>query len=121
MNVLVTGGAGFIGSHVADALLNAGHRVVIVDNLHTGDRANIPVGATFYEADIVDQARLDTIFASEKIDAISHQAALANVRESMADPIAYARVNVLGSLALLELGRKYQCRKIVFASTGGAV
>jgi UDP-glucose 4-epimerase len=121
MNVLVTGGAGFIGSHVADALLNAGHHVVIVDNLHTGKKANIPAGATFYEADIVDQARMDRIFAAEQIEAISHQAALANVRESMSDPLAYARVNLLGSLALLELARKYKCRKIVFASTGGAV
>lgn len=121
MNVLVTGGAGFIGSHVADALLNAGHRVVIVDNLHTGKRTNIPAGATFYEADIVDQVRMDRIFADEQIEAISHQAALANVRESMSDPLEYARVNLLGSLTLLELARKYKCRKIVFASTGGAV
>jgi UDP-glucose 4-epimerase len=121
MNVLVTGGAGFIGSHVADALLKAGHRVVIVDNLHTGNRANIPAGATFYEVDIVDQARMDRIFADEQIEAISHQAALANVRESMTDPLEYARVNLLGSLTLLELARKYKCRKIVFASTGGAV
>src|SRR5689334_11487450 len=121
MNVLVTGGAGFIGSHVAEALLNAGHRVIIVDNLHTGNRANIPAGAIFYDADIKDQGALDAIFAGEQIEAISHQAALANVRESMSDPIEYARVNLLGSLNLLELGRKYKCRKIVFASTGGAV
>lgn len=121
MNVLVTGGAGFIGSHIADTLIKAGHHVVIVDNLHTGNRANIPAAATFYEVDIQDQAQLDTIFATEKIDAISHQAALANVRESMTDPLDYARVNILGSLVLLELARKYNCRKIVFASTGGAV
>ncbi len=121
MNVLVTGGAGFIGSHIAETLINAGHYVVIVDNLHTGNRANIPAGATFYEASIVDQARLDAIFASEQIEAISHQAALANVRESMTDPLEYARVNLLGSLTLLEMARKYRCRKIVFASTGGAV
>jgi UDP-glucose 4-epimerase len=121
MIVLVTGGAGFIGSHVAETLLNAGHRVVVVDNLHSGDRANVPAGAIFYEADIVDQARLDAIFAAEKIEAISHQAALANVRESMTDPIEYARVNLIGSLVLLELARKYNCKKIVFASTGGAV
>ena len=121
MNVLVTGGAGFIGSHIAETLLRAGHRVIIVDNLHTGDRKNIPAGSTFYEADIVDQARLDTIFATEQIEAISHQAALANVRESMSDPLEYARVNLIGSLTLLELARKNQCRKVVFASTGGAV
>jgi UDP-glucose 4-epimerase len=95
--------------------------VVIVDNLHTGNTANIPAGATFYQANIQDQSALDTIFAAEQIEAISHQAALANVRESMSDPLEYARVNLLGSLTLLELARKYQCRKIVFASTGGAV
>jgi UDP-glucose 4-epimerase len=121
MNVLVTGGAGFIGSHVAETLLNAGHRVVVVDNLLTGNTANIPAGASFYQADIRDQSALDPIFANEKIEAISHQAALANVRESMSDPLEYARVNLLGSLTLLELARKYKCRKIVFASTGGAV
>ena len=121
MNILVTGGAGFIGSHVAETLIKAGHHVVIVDNLHTGNRANVPAGATFYEADIQDLASLDTIFATEKIEAISHQAALANVRESMTDPFEYARVNLIGSLVLLELARKYKCRKIVFASTGGAV
>lgn len=121
MNVLVTGGAGFIGSHVAETLLKAGHRVVVVDNLRTGNPTNVPAGAIFYEADIVDQARLDDIFAKEQIEAISHQAALANVRESMSDPIDYARVNLIGSLVLLELARKYHCRKIVFASTGGAV
>lgn len=121
MNVLVTGGAGFIGSHIADAFLAAGHRVVIVDNLHTGKRDNVPAGATFYEADIVDETRIAEIFAREAIDVVSHQAALANVRESMAEPLTYATVNVLGSLVLLELARKHQCRKFLFASTGGAV
>lgn len=121
MNVLVTGGAGFIGSHVADELLRAGHRVVIVDNLHTGHRHNVPAAATFYEVDICDQDGLAAVFQKEAIEAISHQAARANVRESMSDPIAYAKVNILGSLHLLELARQHNCRKIVFASTGGAV
>jgi UDP-glucose 4-epimerase len=121
MNVLVTGGAGFIGSHVADELLAAGHRVVIVDNLRTGHRHNVPQAATFYEADICDQAKLAEIFANERIEAISHQAARANVRESMADPVGYAETNILGSLVLLELARAHKCHKIVFASTGGAV
>lgn len=121
MNVLVTGGAGFIGSHIADELLAAGHRVVIVDSLHTGHRHNMPVAATFYEADICDQAAMTQIFDQEQIDAISHQAARANVRESMNDPITYATTNVLGTLVLLEVARKHRCRKIVFASTGGAV
>lgn len=121
MNILVTGGAGFIGSHIADELLATGHRVVIVDSLHTGHRRHVPAAATFYEADICDQAAMARIFAKEAIEAISHQAARANVRESMHDPITYATTNVLGTLVLLELARKHQCRKFVFASTGGAV
>jgi len=121
MNVLVTGGAGFIGSHIADTLLAAGHRVVVVDNLHTGHKENVPQGATFYEVDICDRAALAEVFAKEQIQTISHQAARANVRESMNDPVAYAKVNILGSLNLLELARQSNCRKIVFASTGGAV
>ena len=121
MNVLVTGGAGFIGSHVADALLGAGHHVVVVDNLHSGKRGNVPAGAAFYEADIRERAALERVFAEEKIEAVSHQAALASVRASMADPLEYAAVNVLGSLTLLELARQYGCRKFVFATTGGAV
>ena len=121
MNVLVTGGAGFIGSHIADTLLAAGHRVVVVDNLHTGHKENVPQGATFYEVDICDRAALAEVFAKEQIETISHQAARANVRESMNDPVAYAKVNILGSLNLLELARQSNCRKIVFASTGGAV
>lgn len=120
MNVLVTGGAGFIGSHVAEAMQAAGHRVVVVDNLHTGYKSNVPKGATFYAADIRDQAKLTEIIAGEKIDAISHQAALANVRGSMTEPIPYADVNILGSLNLLEIARKHGVHKIVFASTGGA-
>jgi UDP-glucose 4-epimerase len=121
MNVLVTGGAGFIGSHVADTLLAAGHRVVVVDNLHTGHRGQVPGAAVFYEADITDAAAMAAIFADEGIEAVAHQAALANVRESMAEPLTYARVNVLGSLLLLDLARRHGCRKFVFASTGGAV
>lgn len=120
MNVLVTGGAGFIGSHVTDALLAAGHRVVVVDNLHTGHREQVPADARFYQADITDKAQMARIFADEGIEAIAHQAALANVRESMTDPLAYAKVNVLGSLLLLDLARVHNCRKFVFASTGGA-
>jgi UDP-glucose 4-epimerase len=121
MKVLVTGGAGFIGSHVADELLAAGHHVVVVDNLHTGSRANVPAGAVFYEADIRDEKALAEIFEKEQIEAISHQAALANVRESMADPVVYSQTNILGTLNLLELARKHGCQKIIFASTGGAV
>jgi UDP-glucose 4-epimerase len=121
MNVLVTGGAGFIGSHVADALIAAGHRVVVVDNLHTGHEYNVPAGATFYNVDICDEQALAAVFAKEQIEAIAHLAARANVRESMTNPIEYARTNLFGTLNLLELARQHACKKIVFASTGGAV
>ena len=121
MKVLVTGGAGFIGSHVADALIAAGHRVVVVDSLHTGHEYNVPGGATFYNVDICDEKALAAIFAKEQIEAIAHLAARANVRESMTHPIEYARTNLFGTLNLLELARQHQCKKIVFASTGGAV
>lgn len=121
MKILVTGGAGFIGSHIAEAMLASDHQVVVVDNLHTGFQKNVPEKATFYEIDICDQQAMATLFEEEKIEAISHQAALANVRGSMEDPIRYARVNVLGTLNLLELARKHNCKKFVFASTGGAV
>ena len=121
MNILVTGGAGFIGSHIAGALLAAGHHVVVVDNLHTGHRENVPNGASFYQADIVDGERIGVIFERERIEAVTHQAALANVRESMSQPLEYARINVLGSLTLLEIAHRHNCRKFVFASTGGAV
>lgn len=121
MRILVTGGAGFIGSHITAALLDAGHHVVVVDNLHSGHRENVREGATFYQVDITDGERMEEVFVRERIEAITHQAALANVRESMVNPVEYARVNVLGSLTLLELARKHACRKFVFASTGGAV
>jgi len=121
MNVLVTGGAGFIGSHIAEKLLSAGHRVVVVDNLFTGHKENVPDGAKLYEADIRDKQTLAQIFEHESIEAVCHQAALANVRASMSDPAEYAEVNVIGTLNLLELAHQHQCRKFVFASTGGAV
>lgn len=121
MKVMVTGGAGFIGSHVVDACLAAGHETIIVDDLSTGKRENVPAGVRLYEVDIRDGAALAEVFRQERPEAISHQAAKANVRESMEQPLVYADVNVMGSLTLLEAARRYGCRKIVYASTGGAV
>jgi len=120
MKVMVTGGAGFIGSHVVDACLAAGHDVLVVDDLSTGKRENLNPRARFYQVDIRDEQALEQVFAQERPEAIAHQAARANVRESMVKPLLYAQVNILGSLTLLELARKYGCRKIVYASTGGA-
>lgn len=121
MKILVTGGAGFIGSHITAQLLDAGHEVVVVDNLHTGHLHNVPSSVSLHQIDIRDRDGLARLFLEESFDAISHQAALANVRESMSEPIRYADVNVLGTLNLLELARKHGVRKFIFASTGGAV
>jgi len=120
MKALVTGGAGFIGSHVVDAFLAAGHEVVVVDDLSTGKAENVDPGARLYQMDIRDP-ELDGLFARERPEVVSHQAARANVRESLEKPLLYAEVNVLGSLSVLECCRRYGVRKVVYASTGGVV
>jgi len=121
MKIMVTGGAGFIGSHVVDACLGAGHDVSVVDDLSTGKRQHVDTRARLYVADICDQEALERVFALEQPEAICHLAAKADVRESVDHPVLYAQVNIIGSLVLLELARKYGCRKMVYASTGGAV
>ncbi len=120
MKILVTGGAGFIGSHVADVYIEAGNDVVIVDDLSTGRRENVNPRAQFYAIDI-RSAQLEDVFAKEKPDVVNHHAAKASVRESMLKPMLYADVNILGSLNLLELARKYGAQKFIYISTGGAV
>jgi UDP-glucose 4-epimerase len=120
--ILVTGGAGFIGSHIVDAFVTAGHRVAVVDNLSTGKRQNLNPAAAFHQADIRDVAVLAEIFAQEQPTVVCHQAALADVRGSLRDPAGYAQVNVVGTLNLLEAGRAAgTVRRFLFASTGGAV
>lgn len=121
MRILVTGGAGFIGSHVVDAYIAAGHDVAVVDNLHTGKRENLHPAARFYEVDIRDADALARVFEEERPEVLNHQAALANVRESMEKPAEYAEVNVIGSINLLEMARRFGTRKVIYASTGGAV
>jgi len=120
MKILVTGGAGFIGSHVVDAYVAQGHEVLVVDDLSTGRRENVNSQARLYVLDIRD-AKLGEVFAAEKPDVVNHHAAKASVRESMVKPILYADVNVLGSLNLLELSRQYEVSKFIYISTGGAV
>jgi UDP-glucose 4-epimerase len=118
--VLVTGGAGFIGSHVVDALIAEGQRVVVVDNLSTGKEQNMNAKAMFYRMDICDP-RLDEVFAREKIEWVSHHAAQIDVRKSVAAPQEDAKVNVLGLLNLLENCVRYGAKGLVFASSGGVV
>ena len=120
MDIVVTGGAGFIGSHVAEAYLAAGHTVWVVDNLATGKRDNVPAGARFVHADINDEA-VRRLLSDERIEAVNHHAAQMDVRRSVADPLFDARSNVLGLLNLLEGAREAGCRTFVFASSGGTV
>ena len=120
MKILVTGGAGVIGSHVVDALLARGHEVVIVDNLSTGLRGNINPQAKFYELDIRDPA-LSAIFKTERPDIVNHHAAHIDVRGSVKSPRFDADVNVIGTLNLPECSRKSGVRKIIYSSSGGAL
>lgn len=120
MKILVTGGAGFIASHVADAYIEHGHEVVIVDNLSTGKRENINPKAVFYEMDIQDP-ELKTVFEKEKPDVVNHHAAQMDIRKSVADPLYDARVNILGTLNLLQNAVAAKVKKVIFVSSGGAV
>lgn len=121
MNILITGGAGFIGSNVADRFIREGHQAIVVDNLITGKLKNLNPKAKFYKIDIRNREGLEGIFKENKIDIINHHAAQMDVRKSVDDPIYDADVNILGSLNLLQLAVKYKIKKFIFASTGGAV
>ncbi|MCA1580379.1 MAG: NAD-dependent epimerase/dehydratase family protein [Acidobacteria bacterium] len=120
MNIVVTGGAGFIGSHMARRHLADGHRVVVVDNLSTGLQEKIPQGTRFVQADIAD-VDLEPLLREEKIDFVSHHAAQIDVRHSVSDPLFDARSNILGSLKLFEACRRAGTKHVLFSSTGGAL
>ena len=120
MRILVTGGAGFIGSHIVDACIAAGHDVTVIDDLSTGHQENVNPKARFLPLDI-RSAEIDALFSASRFDVVSHQAARGNVRASMEDPWVYADVNVEGGINLLEAARRHGVRKIVYASTGGCV
>jgi UDP-glucose 4-epimerase len=119
VKALITGGAGFIGSTIADAYLAAGHEVAVVDNLYSGKRENVPAGARFHEIDIVSPAIADVV-AAERPDVISHHAAQMDVRLSVASPAFDAEVNILGTIRLLEAAVKNGVGRVIFASSGGA-
>jgi len=119
LRILVTGGAGFIGSHVCDRLLSLGHVVSIIDNLSTGKRENVPPAAHFYEIDL--NSPLDEVFAQESPEAVVHHAAHINVTQSVVRPGYDATVNILGSLNLLERCREHHVQRVIYAGTGGAL
>src|ERR671914_654442 len=119
MRVLLTGGAGFIGSHVADHLLARGHEVAVVDDLSSGKRENVPEGVAFYERDVRDGCA--EVFEEFVPEALCHQAAQMDVRRSVREPDFDADVNVIGTIRLLENCVRYNVAEVIFASTGGAV
>ncbi len=125
MKIIVTGGAGFIGSHVAEAYVKAGHRVAVVDNLSEGSLRNVPKGARFYEADIRHAKTLANIFRKERPDAVSHHAAFISVTESVKKPEETFGNNVMGTLnvvlALAHSGGTNAKKRLLFSSTGGAI
>ena len=120
MKVLVTGGAGFIGSHLVDRLVLEGHDAVVVDNLATGKRRNINRAARFYKMDI-QSWRLERVFRNERPNVVMHLAAQMDVRKSVEDPMFDAQVNVLGTLNVLQQAVKHGVRKVIFSSSGGAI
>jgi UDP-glucose 4-epimerase len=124
MKIIVTGGAGFIASHVADAYIKQGHKVVIIDNLSTGFRKNVNPKAIFYKADIRDLPAMEKIFKKEKPEIVNHHAAIAEVVKSLRDPMPTLQVNVLGTTNVLLAFGKYgkgKSKKFIFSSTGGAI
>jgi UDP-glucose 4-epimerase len=121
MNILVTGGAGFIGSHIVEAYLAEGHRVTVVDNLSTGRKGNVNPAAEFHNVDIRDADALGKVMSHGNFDVVNHHAAQMDIRRSVADPVYDASVNIIGMLTLMELGMRSGIRRVVFASSGGAV
>jgi UDP-glucose 4-epimerase len=120
VRILVTGGAGFIGSHVADGFRAAGHEVAVVDDLSTGNSANLDSAIKLYQYDIRDAA-LETVFKDFRPEIVDHHAAQANVPASLVDPVSDASINVLGGLNLLRLAAEYGVKKFIYISSGGAM
>lgn len=120
MKILVTGGAGFIGSNVVDGYIEEGHEVIVVDDLSSGKRSNVNPRATFYEVDIRSR-ELEKVMEREKPEIINHHAAQISVPASVSDPMLDADINIRGFLNLLQCGVKWGTRKVIFISSGGAI
>jgi UDP-glucose 4-epimerase len=119
--ILVTGGAGFIGSHLVDAYLDQGHQVAVLDDLSSGERRLVAAPARFYEGDVTDAALIEQVFTEFAPEVVNHHAAQMDVRRSVADPTFDARVNILGSLVLLDACVRHGTGRFIFASSGGAI
>ena len=120
MRVLVTGGAGFIGSHIVDRLVQEGHKVSVIDNLSSGKTENLNREAEFYKLDI-ENPRIEKVIKKEKPEAICHLAAQMDVRRSVADPAFDAKTNIIGMINLLEFAVRHGARKVLFSSTNRAI
>lgn len=121
MRVLVTGGAGFIGSHIVDQLVAAGHEPAVIDDLSSGSRANVPDGVPLFEADIRDGTRVSRVFDDFRPEAVCHQAAQLSVSRSVREPVLDAEINVLGLITVLSNAVRAGARRVVFASSGGVL
>lgn len=121
MRILVTGGAGFIGSNVADRFVALGHEVGVFDDLSSGFREFVPARAAFFQGDLADATALDAAVAEFKPDLVDHHAAQIDVRKSVSDPVWDAKVNILGSIGLMQACTRHGVKKVVYASTGGAL
>ncbi|MBT3924067.1 MAG: NAD-dependent epimerase/dehydratase family protein [Nitrospina sp.] len=120
MNILVTGGAGFIGSHIVNGYIDEGHSVTVIDNLSSGEKRFLNPSANFYEMDILDP-KVSDVLKKEKINAINHHAAQISVSDSVANPLFDANSNIIGTLQLIQSAVSSNIEKFVFASTGGAM
>lgn len=121
MKILVTGGAGFIGSHIVDRYIELGHSVTVIDDLSAGKKENLNPRCHFINIDITDAKEIEKIIDKEKPEILNHHAAQINLRKSVANPVYDARINILGLLNLLESGIKHNLKKVIFASSGGAI
>jgi UDP-glucose 4-epimerase len=122
LKILVTGGAGFIGSHIVDAFVARGDAVVVLDNLSAGSIQNLNPNAEFIEGDITDAALVRRLFRSHRFEIVNHHAAQLDIRKSVADPVFDAQQNIIGTLNLLEAAKEMgTVKRFMFASTGGAV
>ena len=120
MRIIVTGGAGFVASHIVDADITAGHKVIVVDNLSTGKRGNVHPEARLVEMDVSDPGLVD-LFCTEKPDLVNHHAANASVSRSVREPLFDASQNVLGTLNVLEAASQADVGKVIYISSGGAM